>query len=86
MMLVAEKGWETQVFSNDERENRIEVYLEQETAVATKQVQDAETVMMQDQEHTENVEKGRSTNKKPEITFEGLLNAIGDNLSALTSS
>jgi hypothetical protein len=85
-MLVAEKRWETQVFSNDERENRIEVYLEQETAVATKQVQDAETVMMQDEEHTENVEKGRSTTTKPEITFEGMLNAIGDNLSALTSS
>jgi len=60
--------------------------VERETAVARKRVQDAETAMMQEQEHMENVEKGRSTTTKPEITFEEMLNAIGDSLSDLASS
>jgi len=42
--------------------------------------------MMQEQEHMENIEKGRSTTTKPEITFEEMLNAIGDSLSYLASS
>ena len=33
-----------------------------------------------------NVEKGRSTTTKPEITFEEMLNSIGDSLSDLPSS
>jgi len=33
-----------------------------------------------------NVEKAQSTITKPEITFEGMLNAIGDSLSDLASS
>jgi hypothetical protein len=42
--------------------------------------------MMQGQEHMANVEKGRSTATKCEITFEQMLNAIGDSLSYLASS
>jgi len=42
--------------------------------------------MIQELEHMENVEKGRSTTTKPEITFEEMLNAIGDSLSDLASS
>jgi hypothetical protein len=42
--------------------------------------------MMQEQEHMGKVEKGQSTTTKPEITFEEVLNAIGDSLSALASS
>jgi hypothetical protein len=60
--------------------------VERKTAVATKRVQDAKTAMMQEQEHMENVEKGRLTTTKPEITFEEMLNAIGDSLSDLASS
>jgi len=41
---------------------------------------------MQEQEHMGNVEKGRSTTTKPGITFEEMLNAIGDRLSDLASS
>jgi hypothetical protein len=41
---------------------------------------------MQEQEHMGKVEKGQSTTTKPEITFEEVLNAIGDSLSALASS
>jgi hypothetical protein len=46
-----------------------------------KRVQDAERAMMQEQEHMGNDENGRSTTKKPEITFEGTLYAIGESLS-----
>jgi len=60
--------------------------VERETAVARKRVQDAKTTMMQEQEHMENVEKGQSTTTKPQITFEEILNAIGDSLSDLASS
>ena len=60
--------------------------MERETAVARKRVQDAERALMQEQEHMGNVEKGRSTTTKPEITFEEMLNAIGDSLSDLASS
>jgi hypothetical protein len=42
--------------------------------------------MMKAQEHMGTVEKGRSTTTKPEITFEEMLNAIGDSLSDLESS
>jgi hypothetical protein len=44
--------------------------LERETVVATKRVQDAETAMMQQEEHMGNVKKGRLTTTNPEITFE----------------
>jgi len=84
--LVVEKRWETNFLSNEEREKWIEDYVERETTVARKWVQDAETTMMQEQEHMENVEKGRSTTTKPEITFEEMLNAIRDSRSDLASS
>jgi hypothetical protein len=84
--LAVEKRRETHFLSNEEREKWIEDYVERETAVARKRVQDAKTAMMQEQEHMENVEKGRSTTTKPEITFEEMLNAIGDSLSDLASS
>ena len=54
--------------------------------MARKQVQDAETVIMQEQEHMRNVEKARSPTTKPETTFEEMLNAIGESLSNLASS
>jgi len=84
--LAAEKRWETHILSNKEREKYIEHYVERETAVARKSFHDAETAMMQEQEHMENVEMGRSTTTKPEITFEEMLNAIGDSLSDLACS
>jgi len=42
--------------------------------------------MMQEQDHIRNVEKGRSMNTKPEITFEEMLDAIRDSLSNLACS
>jgi len=56
------------------------------TAVARKRVQDAETAIMQEQEHMTNVETARSTTKKPKTTFEEMLNAIRESLSDLAST
>jgi hypothetical protein len=53
--------------------------------MARNEVQDAETAMMQEQHHMGNVQKGRSTITKPEISFAEMLNTIGDSLSKLES-
>jgi len=84
--LAAEKRREMHFSNNEEREKWIEDYKERETAVARQRVQDAETAIMQEQEHMGDVEMGRSTTTRPEMTFEEMLNAIGDSLSDLTSS
>jgi len=81
--LAAEKRLETHFLRNEEREKWIEDFVERETAVATTQVQDAETAIMQDMTTAEN--EG-ATPGKPETTFEEMLNAIGDSLSDLASS
>jgi len=54
--------------------------VDRETAVARKRGQDAETAIIQEQEHMRNVEKVRSTTTKPETTFEEMLNAARDSL------
>jgi len=84
--LAAEKWQETHLSSDDEREKWIEDYVEPQTAVARQRVQDAETVILQEQEQMGNVEKGPSTTTKPEITFAEMLSAIGDSLCDLASS
>jgi len=86
MKLAAEKRREKHFLSNEEREKWIEDYVERETAVERKRVHDLMTAMMQEQEYMENVEKGPSTTTEPEITFEEMLNAIGESLSDLASS
>jgi hypothetical protein len=50
--------------------------VELDTAVARNVVQEAETAIMQQQEHMGIVEKGHWTTTKPEITFEEVLNTI----------
>jgi hypothetical protein len=82
----AEKLWKTHFFINQEREKLINDYMARETAVATQRVQDGAAAMMQEQEHMGNVEMGQLTTTKPEISFEEMLNAIGNSVSNLTSS
>jgi len=74
------------VVKHNEPEGWIKDYVDKETAVATKRVQDAETAIIQEQEHMRKVEKAGSTITKHETTFEEILNAIGDSLSDLASS
>ena len=60
--------------------------MERETALARKQVEEAETVISQKPDDMRNAEMEGLTTTKPETTFEGMLNAIGDCLSDLASS
>jgi len=83
--LAVEKTRATHLFSHEEKEQWIEDYVERETAVARKRVEDAETAIKQKQDMS-NVEKAGLTTREPEKTFEELLNAIGDSLSDLASS
>jgi len=72
--------------SNEKNEQWIEDYVERETAVARKRVEDAETAIKQKQEDISNVEKAGLTTRKPEKTFDEMLNGIRDSLSDLASS
>jgi len=84
--LLVDKRLEMRICSNEGKEKSIEDYVDRKTPVARKRVQDAETVIMQKQEHIKNVEKAQSTTTKPDTTFKRMLNAIGDSLSDLSTS
>jgi len=85
-MLSAENRCETHFLSNEEREKWIEAYVERQTAVARKRVQDAETAIMQELKDMTSAESMGATTRKPETTFEEIMNAIRDSLSNLASS
>jgi len=78
--LVAEEWQQTRFLCNEEKEKWIEDFVERETAVARKWVQDAETVMMQE------LKDMTTATGNPETTLAEMLNAIGDSLSNLESS
>jgi len=84
--LSAETRLETHFLSKKEKDNWIKDYVDRETALARKRVQDAETAIRQAQEHMRNVEKARSTSTHSETTSGEMLNAIGGSLSDLASS
>jgi len=85
--LVAEKRQEMRFLSNDEKKKWIKDYVEKETAVARKRVQDAETAIRQElNAMTTAAENVGATTGMPDTTFEELLNCIGDSLSDLASS
>jgi len=84
--LSAERRRETHILSKEDKEKWIEDYVDRETAVARKRVQDADTAIIQEPEHMTNVEKARVTTRKPETTFEEMLNAIRDSLGDLRSA
>jgi len=60
--------------------------VDSETTVARKRFEDAETAIMQEQEDMTNAEKAEVTTRKPEETFEEMLNSIADSLSQLARS
>jgi len=80
------KRRETHFLNNEDKERWIEDYVGRETAVARKRVEDAETVIEQEQDDMRNAETAGLTTTKPGITFEEMLNAIGDSLSNLATS
>jgi len=57
--------------------------VDRETAGARKQVEDAETAIMQEQDDLSNDERQWSTTRKPETIYEEMLNPVGDSLSDL---
>jgi len=84
--LAAEKWWETHFLCNKEKEKCIQYYVDGETAVARKWVEDTETAIRQKQEYMINAEKAGLTTRNTKITFEDTLNAIGDSLRDHASS
>jgi len=80
------KQQETDFVSNEQKKKWIEDYVETKTAVATKQVEDAETAINPEQDDMRNAEKAGLTTTKPETQFREMLNAIRYSLSALASS
>ena len=84
--LAAGIPWETHLLSNEDKENWIEGYVDRETALGSRRVQDAETAIKQEQEDMRNAEKAGLTTTKPETAFEDILNSIRDDLSKLASS
>jgi hypothetical protein len=79
-MLAAEKRQETHFLSNEETDNWIKDFVERESAVARKRVQDIETAMMQELKNL------TSATGKHKRTYGEKLNAIGDSLSDNASS
>jgi len=82
----AEKRRETHFLSNEEKEKRIEDYVERETAGARKRLEDAEAAVQQEQDDVTHAEIAGLTPREREKTFEEMIAAIGDSLSDLASS
>jgi len=72
--------------STRDQEEWIKHYVDRETTVASKRVQDAGTAIMQEQEDKSNAGKPGSTTRKPEKTFDEMMNAIEDSVSNLARS
>jgi hypothetical protein len=83
--LAAEKWRETHFLSNEEKDKKIEHYVERETAGAKKRVEDAEKAVQQEQDDLTHAEIAGLTAWEPEMTFEEMLVTIGDCLSDLPS-
>jgi len=84
--LEAGKRRETRVLINDEKEKWIKDYVERETAVASKRVEEAKRAIEQEPDDMRNAEKAGLTTTKAEATLEEMLNAFGDSLSDLATS
>jgi len=67
--LAAGKHQQTHILSKEPKEKWIEDYVERETAVARKWVEDAETAIKQVQDYMRNAEMAGLTTSKPETTF-----------------
>jgi K+/H+ antiporter YhaU regulatory subunit KhtT len=67
--LVAENRRKTQFLSNEEKEKWIEHYVERETAVARKQVEETEAAVQQEQDDMTQAEIAGLTSREPKMTF-----------------
>jgi hypothetical protein len=83
--LAAERRQQTNLLQSKDNEKWIEDYVERETAVDKKQVEDAKTAIKQEQNNTTSGESGRLTCREPRQMIEEILDPIGDCLSHLPS-
>jgi len=60
--------------------------MDRETPVPRKCVEDTERAIMQERQVMRNAEKGGLTTRKPNKTFEKMLNALGESLGDLADS
>jgi len=81
MKLAAEKRRATHFSSNEEKEQWIEDYVERETAVARKQVEDPEAAVQQEKEDMKHAEIAGLTKREPKKTFHEMMVVIGDSPS-----
>lgn len=79
--LSAVKRQETHLSGNNQKEKCIDDYVDRETALAKKRVQDTEIPIMEVQEDLRYAQMAGSTTRKPKQSFREVLNTIGDNLS-----
>jgi hypothetical protein len=84
--LAAERRQETNFLNYKEKEKWMEGYVERETTVARKQVEDAETAVKQEPEDIRSAESGGLTAREHGQTFDEMLDAIGDSLRELARS
>jgi hypothetical protein len=84
--LVAGKQRETHFLTNEEKGKWIEDYVERETTVARKRVEDAEAAVQQEQDDMMHTEIAGLRSRVPEMTFPQMLVAIRDSLSDQASS
>ena len=83
---MAERKEKTNCLDNIEKEKWIEDYVERETTVARKGVEDAETAVKREQEVIGCAESEVLTGRESGQTFDEMLDAIGESLSDIASS
>jgi len=84
--LAAEKRWEMQFLSNQEKEKWIEDYVERENACAKMRVEDAEATIRQELEYTDTAKRVGLTTTEPETILHEMMVVIGDSVSDIASS
>jgi hypothetical protein len=84
--LALKKWQETHFWNNEEKEKWIQDYVERETAVARKRIEEAETAVQQEQDDMQYAEIARLTNWEPEKSVAEMTATIGDRLSGFGSS
>jgi len=86
MKVATKKSHETYFSSIEDTTKCMKHYVDRETLVARKRVKDAETAIKHEQEDMRNADESGLTTRKPEKTYDEMVNGIGDSLSNLASS
>jgi hypothetical protein len=85
-MLVSDRRKETNILKIKVKEKYIKDYVERETTVARKRVENTKRAIKPEQEDMRIAERGGLSSREPGHKCDDMLDAISDNLSDLTSS